>query len=196
MRGFYFSDGLTLLLFQGNQFFGGFDRIFPEIKVFLLAIGLVKFASFAFINLKHIIGKKQQLSCLEIPNLGSRNGDSQNLLALRLRVGIQDDLLGQEGHKTGVGQRLYDGHVVIGVHLLLDLSNVADGETVEDVHEDDHDQKHEEDKNDISQPMMKLKLIVFHLSNKHCQGFYQRISKKIASGEDLIYRCFFLTGWF
>ena len=101
------------------------------------------------------------------------DGEPENALVFRFDVGQDDNLLGHDGDKTGVGQSLDDGDVKVGVDLFLDLVNVADSQTVENVHEHNHQEVDEADKDDIAQPVVKLQVSVVHLTSEHDQSLDQ-----------------------
>lgn len=85
----------------------------------------------------------------------------------RLQVRVHDNLLCEKRHKAAVREALDDGNVVVLVHLLLNLANVADGEAVEDVHEDDDEEKDKHCPDDVAEPVVEHNVRVVHLAHKH-----------------------------
>ena len=95
----------------------------------------------------------------------------QESLSLGLGVGENEYLLSHESEEDGARQGLDDGDVVIRVHLFHDQANVADGQTVEDVHKDDDDEKDEESEDDVAEPVGEVQVgRVVELSDEHYQG--------------------------
>ena len=56
-----------------------------------------------------------------------------------------------EQHRLHVGDRLHSGDVRVDLRFLLDVVRVADGEAVEKVHEDNHDEDDEGEEVEIAQ---------------------------------------------
>ncbi len=79
-------------------------------------------------------------------------------MSFGLCVGENEDLLGHESKEDRACQGLDDGDVVVRVHLLHDQADVADGQTVEDVHEDDDDEKDEEGEDDVAEPVGEVQV--------------------------------------
>ena len=71
-------------------------------------------------------------------------------------IGIDENLLSRELEEDGARQGLDDRDVVVGVHLLHDPADVSNGQTVEDVQQDDDHQKDEQGENQVAEPVSKL----------------------------------------
>ncbi len=71
-------------------------------------------------------------------------------------IGIDENLLSRELEEDGACQGLNDRDVVVGVHLLHDPADVSNGQTVEDVQQDDDNQKDEQGENQVAEPVSKL----------------------------------------
>ena len=68
---------------------------------------------------------------------------------------------------SGVGERLHDTDVMVGVRVLLDLLDVTDGETIEKIHDDNHHEEQEDDKDESAKPMFHGNVWIVKLSSQH-----------------------------
>ena len=71
---------------------------------------------------------------------------------------VDEDLLCDQLEEDGGSERLDDGDVVIRVHLLHDVTDVSDGQTVEHVQQDDDHEEHEKREDDVAEPVGELNL--------------------------------------
>ena len=82
--------------------------------------------------------------------------ESKNALVFRLDVGWDNDLLCQHGDETGVGQSFDNWDVKVGVDFFLDFVDVTDSQTVENVHQDNHQQVDEAHKDHVAKPVAEI----------------------------------------
>lgn len=102
----------------------------------------------------------------------SHDWNFEESLSFRLGIGENQNLLCHEPEEDGTRQGLNDGDVVIGVHLFHDQADVANGEAVEDIHEDDDDEKDEEGEDDVAEPVGEVQVGgVVEFSDEHDQCF-------------------------
>ena len=59
-------------------------------------------------------------------------------------------------------------------YLFLDLVNVGDCQTVEQVHHDDNHEKDKDGKDEVAHPVGDVDVRVVHLPREHDDGFHQR----------------------
>ena len=123
--------------------------------------------------------------------------DPTKLLVFRLDIRTDSNLLSQEGHISGLGERFNDVHMVVCIHLsicsnlrnfsciqdlLLDLVYVGDCKTVEQVHHDDDHEKDKDSKDEVAHPVGDIDIRVVHLAREHDDCLHQRkpnVSKMI-----------------
>ena len=86
----------------------------------------------------------------------SHDWHSEKGLPVRFDIGIDENLLSRKLEEDGARQGLDDRDVVVGVHLLHDPADVSNGQTVEDVQQDDDHQKDEQGENQVAEPVSKL----------------------------------------
>ncbi len=75
---------------------------------------------------------------------------------MRFDIGIDENLLSRKLEEDSARQGLDDWDVVVGVHLLHDPADVSNGQTVEDVQQDNDHQKDEQGENQVAEPMCEL----------------------------------------